>query len=395
MPADNELLNSTVAAESMTNDGNEFYIDAGTDPSAYWRAIPQRNLLQLTARPARVIVSRQLEPRLMQLLCLLVHAEGNVLTRDWLMNTLWPRVVVNENSLTRAVSELRKAFVLPAGCGIESAAPLSGSHLIETVPKRGYRLNATLISEPADLASGRASLAKHSVLSTPALSARSHWIQSITRRQALRYPAIAAAMVISAALSSIGTLKLTDIRDTEQSALVAQDGPVTTPARASATQQLEDRVLNNTSELPEGLHWLESVHIEPDKLNSLQTSHISGTVLAPGGQMMAFVEDFPGHSQLRLRSLISPDEAWTVFTSSSPITHLQWSPLDAGLLFTVQDKDGVGNMSIQEALANDSPSAARLSRLMLLDLETLQVRELYRRIVPASDDDMRTVGSLT
>lgn len=73
---------------------------------------------------------RKLEPRLMHLFCYLAAGSGQTLSRDELIAKLWPRVIVTENSLTRAVSELRKHLGAAGG----------GRVKIETVPKKGYRL---------------------------------------------------------------------------------------------------------------------------------------------------------------------------------------------------------------------------------------------------------------
>lgn len=73
---------------------------------------------------------RKLEPRLMHLFCYLAAGSGQTLSRDELIAELWPRVIVTENSLTRAVSELRKHLGAAGG----------GRVKIETVPKKGYRL---------------------------------------------------------------------------------------------------------------------------------------------------------------------------------------------------------------------------------------------------------------
>jgi hypothetical protein len=67
----------------------------------------------------------------MHLLCFLAANPGKVVDRDTLVEQLWPKVVVNDNSLTRAVCELRKHL----------RGKLAGtSALIETIPKKGYRL---------------------------------------------------------------------------------------------------------------------------------------------------------------------------------------------------------------------------------------------------------------
>lgn len=417
MPVEKELLLCRSAAERAGNTAADFYINAVNSDnmlssSLCWRVLPERNLLQLSSE-GRPVQSRQLEPRLMQLLCLLAHAEGSVLSREMLMEALWPRVIVNENSLTRAVSELRKAFIKTVDSAHLTDSGLT--ELIETVPKRGYRLNADVSFEIKPVASmtgtmpvpdNKQSVDESSEVRKPAPISTLH-------RLTAGYPAMAAAMLVTAALSSFWTLKLSDdLLPEALSAASSAQVPAQSDERltghtaeifagglatgVSATQQLEDRVLGELSTLPEGMHWLESVHNEVDDRYGVQPTRITHSVLAPGGQMIAFIEQQPGRSQLRLRSLSTPDEPWTVFTSSEPITHLQWSPLDAGLLFTVQTPGSITSVPAHDAaVAGQKQDAAMLSRLMLLDLETLQIRELYRRETPANRDQVGSVGSLT
>ena len=92
-----------------------------------WRVRPGCNRIL----HRRLGIERRLEPRLIHLLGLLAANAGETLDREWLNGELWPRVVVTENSLTRAVSALRK-LLLADGC--------DGGVRIETVPKKGYRL---------------------------------------------------------------------------------------------------------------------------------------------------------------------------------------------------------------------------------------------------------------
>jgi TolB-like protein/DNA-binding winged helix-turn-helix (wHTH) protein len=73
-----------------------------------------------------------LPPRVTELLVALVQAAGGVLTREQLLQRLWPDTVVEEGSLTSHISILRKA--LGEGPG--------GQDFIETLPKRGYRFVA-------------------------------------------------------------------------------------------------------------------------------------------------------------------------------------------------------------------------------------------------------------
>ena len=97
-----------------------------------WRVNPELNQLTQINNPC---VQRTMEPRLMHLLCFLAANPTRVLTRDQLSCELWPRVIVNENSLTRAVSELRKKLALP---------DRAGTAYLQTIPKRGYRLTCPL-----------------------------------------------------------------------------------------------------------------------------------------------------------------------------------------------------------------------------------------------------------
>jgi len=75
-----------------------------------------------------------LPPKVAELLVALVQAAGKVLTREQLLQSLWPDTVVEEGSLTSHISMLRKAL----GNGPQ------GQDFIETLPKRGYRFVASV-----------------------------------------------------------------------------------------------------------------------------------------------------------------------------------------------------------------------------------------------------------
>src|SRR5947209_4178828 len=73
-----------------------------------------------------------LEPKVFDTLVLLIRNSGHLLEKDELMNKVWPDAVVEEGSLTRNISTLRRAL----GDGE------NGLRYIETVPRRGYRFVA-------------------------------------------------------------------------------------------------------------------------------------------------------------------------------------------------------------------------------------------------------------
>src|SRR5258708_14108337 len=72
----------------------------------------------------------ELKSKALDILCVLVAARENLVTKDDLMAQVWPRLVVEENNIQVHISALRKA--LDEGKG--------GQVHVVTVPGRGYRL---------------------------------------------------------------------------------------------------------------------------------------------------------------------------------------------------------------------------------------------------------------
>ena len=70
-----------------------------------------------------------LAPKVMDLLLLLVSRQGEVVTKDELISSVWPDTFVAETALTRSISELRHSLNDSTGTPV----------YIETIPKRGYR----------------------------------------------------------------------------------------------------------------------------------------------------------------------------------------------------------------------------------------------------------------
>ena len=74
--------------------------------------------------------TRQLEPKVMEVLVCLAHYAGETLPKEQLLKTIWPETFVSDDVLIRSISEIRRAF---------DDDPRE-SKFIQTVPKRGYRL---------------------------------------------------------------------------------------------------------------------------------------------------------------------------------------------------------------------------------------------------------------
>ena len=90
-----------------------------------WLVQPQLNRLS-RAGGADV----QLEPKMMDVLVCLARNPGDVVSREALIDAVWPEVFISESVLTRAIAGLRRAL------GDDARRP----RFIETIAKRGYRL---------------------------------------------------------------------------------------------------------------------------------------------------------------------------------------------------------------------------------------------------------------
>jgi TolB-like protein/Tfp pilus assembly protein PilF len=75
-----------------------------------------------------------LPPKVAELLVALVQAAGRVLTREQLLQQVWPDSVIEEGGLSSHISMLRKAL----------GTAQNGQDFIETLPKRGYRFAAVV-----------------------------------------------------------------------------------------------------------------------------------------------------------------------------------------------------------------------------------------------------------
>jgi DNA-binding winged helix-turn-helix (wHTH) protein len=78
-----------------------------------------------------------LTPKAFDTLLALVEKNHHVISKQELMEKVWPNTFVEENNLAQNISVLRKAL------------EAKGEKLIETVPKRGYRFVAD-VSESLD-----------------------------------------------------------------------------------------------------------------------------------------------------------------------------------------------------------------------------------------------------
>lgn len=70
----------------------------------------------------------RLEPKVMEVLCLLIDNKGTVLSKEHILDTLWPQQILDPELVTRAIFEIRKVL-----CD-DPKTPT----FIKTIPKKGY-----------------------------------------------------------------------------------------------------------------------------------------------------------------------------------------------------------------------------------------------------------------
>jgi len=97
--------------------GTEFRIAA-------WLIQPRLNTVSDNGTTVR------LEPKVMEVLVCLAQHAGEPVSKEELLQTVWPNTFVTDDVLKRSISELRRVF----------EDDVRESRIIQTIPKRGYRL---------------------------------------------------------------------------------------------------------------------------------------------------------------------------------------------------------------------------------------------------------------
>ena len=98
---------------------------------------------QVTVEPTTGLVvgpagREKLDPKVMDVLVMLAQHAGHVVMREEMLTRLWPDSIVTDESLSRCIYELRRQLSLAGGDERYKT-------MLETVPKRGYRLNAEVL----------------------------------------------------------------------------------------------------------------------------------------------------------------------------------------------------------------------------------------------------------
>ncbi len=312
-----------------------------------WQVDPALNLMV----DRQTDEQRHLEPRLMKLLCFLAANQGTVVSRDELVALLWPRVIVNENSLTRAISELRKQLDAPA---------TPARKAVQTIPKRGYRLGVP-VTPIREL--------------TPALENEQHQNPASPGGDASAAPRsrfqtrTAAARPTAAMLATPGRLVASGIAASLCLLLVL--GISTQPSAPVANGVLasfSDEVVFSADELTDS-----RINLRATGLTDLAPGGLEQPVVSPDRQRFAFIERDLSASSIYLGKMNANHEPVEVLSVPYRLSNLTWSPVGNALLFARQN---------ELAPAVMFPGAESDSELMRLDLDSGIVTRLVENPAP-------------
>jgi len=292
-----------------------------------WRVVPARNCLSLLIGD----LERQLEPRLMHLLCFLAANSGQVLRREMLVEELWPRVIVNENSLTRAVSELRKQLALPSHT----------DKYIETIPKKGYRLLPRIRDA-----------ANRCVESAPPHSQSLEADTSIVRSW---NSGVAASLAVCLAVVL---------------ALWQPTHEVQSSYRSETWLALQDEVVPAESAIVGGKVTFSSTDNLPESVNAVEAP-----VLSNDGSSYAYIQYDAEGSKIYVGDLEQMTEPVLIHTSNARLYNLAWSPVGEGLIFARQPLLNTTALFTNEKRADE---------LLRFDLNSMKVSKLIE------DEDKKT-----
>jgi len=250
---------------------------------------------------------QRLPRRLSQLLLRLAQAAPDVLSRQQLIDEVWQRRMVEDDVLSRAIAELRRAL------GDDPKSP----RFIETIPKAGYRWCAAVRPAPDQVA---ASLP--SGLALPVAADR--------RPRPRWWMAGAALLLAGLAITVLISLQ----HDSGPQSLTAADMTRTRPLTSGAGWEFRPDIS------PDGRWVAYSEHAQGSEVTALVLQDVRGEhhevleagdqanirpAFSPDGRQLVFLRVRDGRCELALRALPGTTSRTLAPCSADPASSPAWS----------------------------------------------------------------------
>lgn len=262
----------------------------------------------------------RIEPKIMEVLLVLAEHSGEVVSKEQLLDTVWPDLYVTDDVVSRAVSELRKVF---------HDDPKSPRY-IETIPKKGYRLIPQVVTRNPTLQSTSVSI-KQRIQSPIGIGAIASLIFLLIAGGIIFYN----AANFNSYSKNQRIIPLTSLPGEEEDPALSPEGSRLAFAwnGGSGSQNIYVKLINNE----------QTLQLTDSKLYEFSP------VWSPDGSKLAYARFSEGIYSVS--SLGGPSEKLTdIGRGSQP--EMDWSPDGATLIFS------------------DRPDASQPYRLYMLDLKT-------------------------
>lgn len=292
-----------------------------------------------------------LTPKVFETLLVLVQRAGQVLTKEELLDLIWPDTAVEEGNLTRNVATLRKAL------GEEHGE----HHYIETLSRRGYRFIA------------KVEIITTQQLASPALTSLNGNAPAIvspleTTASRPDVTSAKAAAQLSAAEQEIALLSI--LADVAKSLLPSDAKEKSVPSEQAPASQRPihtsdfRRIINHygqTIKLSAALLlagvaltlWFSERRNGQSASESFQsmemirlttTGQIRDVAISPDGKYVAYIRGDAGQQCLRLRQVVTGSDVTLVAPTETRYRGLTFSPDSNYLFFVSRQKNEAANV---------------------------------------------------
>jgi len=304
----------------------------------------------------------KLSPKVMEVFCALFQGNGTVVTREQLLDSVWADRFGGDESLSRAISELRKSL---------SRLLDTNKKIITTVPKRGYRLELSLLTEICQVQSPV-------VEASPELpTTQSVQAHSVKKRSPIVYLLILATVLI--AIVTVFFSGLDDNSQKEYRVLVI-------PFDVTDSDNKDERILAN-SLLELSLTHLS--HVDNFKVASRTSSAYFKTnkhslkeiqSLLPVDLILEGAVRRDGNNHTVTYRLVEVDSGFTLFSDSKTVESLNIQGAVNDLVMNT-----TAHLGIEHKRIAPSPQSEEAYRLYLLAMDILNQNYTLEALQKAQD----------